>query len=72
MDDIDTKIIEMVKLRTEIALRIEKLRKLHHLIAIDGVQEPDPFEKYLRRFGYLGRVAAKLLLKGRTDLVKEK
>lgn len=62
IDNIDEKIIDLVRLRTEISARIARLKRYNNLPMITGKREMDVFSRYAAALGQLGRTMASALL----------
>ncbi len=75
IDELDEEIIAKVRVRTEKAVQITKLKRSNNLPLVNGTREMDVFSRYASALGRFGRtMASALLLRGRqfeTDFSKE-
>ncbi len=62
IDEIDESIIKMVKLRTERAAQIARLKRTSNIPMVSGNRERDVFSRYAKALGDLGKTMVSALI----------
>lgn len=66
IDEVDTAIIELVRVRTDLSASIARLKRMKRIPIIDGNREGVIFRRYAIALGNLGKQLATALLTRRT------
>ncbi len=62
IDQIDEEIITLVKLRTERAAQIARLKRSNNIPMVSGTREMDVFTRYSKALGNLGKTMVSALI----------